>query len=110
MLEELLHLVLNDTRGCKCKVILDRFSKRSEMTYVFIDDLRYGLEIRGVATSGLDIAFYDSMSVPVLQVYDFVAGSVFRMVERDDRSHYANIEEKVVDGREHHAPLSSRRF
>jgi hypothetical protein len=57
------------------------------------------------------IATYHNFNdVPALQVHDFVTGSVFRMVERDDRSHYVIIEEKVVNGRVYHTSPRSRRF
>lgn len=95
----LLRPIIDEANGTDVQILVDRFSKGSEITSRFISNVKRDIERDDRRPYVLELSCIDSLREPALQVHDFVAGSVFRMVERDDRSHYAIIEEKVVDGR-----------
>lgn len=82
-------------------VIFDRYSKK------VIDLGRFHRSIQGSLGRGIvrieapivKITLSDSMSEPALQVQDFVVGSIFRSLERNDDTHLDIIKDKIVFGR-----------
>lgn len=88
-------------RSNRYVIIFDRYSKKA------IDLGRFHRSIQGSLGIGIvhieaptvKITLSDSMSEPALQVQDFIVGSIFRSLERNDNTHLDIIKDRVVFGK-----------
>jgi hypothetical protein len=82
-------------------VKIDRFSRRADdqdRTTMLIRSVHHDKQMMNGPLK-LEVSYVDSMRVPEIQVHDFVVGSIFRSLERNDNTHLGIIKDKVVFGK-----------
>jgi hypothetical protein len=96
--ELLIRNVFSKENGMNFVIVLDRFSRSAQIENKFKEMILTEAWLVDIGIS-LNIQFMDSMSYPSLQVHDFVVGSIFRSLERNDNTHLDIIKDKVVFGK-----------
>lgn len=82
-------------------LFVDRISKKSVYIASYeamVDRIVTAPEI-GIPTPYISVRFVDSRSEPAMQVHDFIVGSIFRSLERNDDMHLEIIKDKIAFGK-----------
>jgi hypothetical protein len=93
-------LILSE-KAPRYHLFVDRISKKSVYIASYeamVDRIVTAPEI-GIPTPNINVKFVDSRSEPAMQVHDFVVGSIFRSLERNENAHLDLIRDKVVFGK-----------
>lgn len=83
------------------RIVIDKISKKSAYVASYEDMVQRIISFPDFDASPthISIKFVDSCLEPAMQVHDFVVGSIFRSLERNDNTHLNIIRDKVVFGK-----------
>jgi hypothetical protein len=79
--------------------VVDRFSMKARDMETLTEVISTSARAADPQIDRLMVRYVDSINDPALQVHDFVVGSIFRSLERNDDTHLDIIKDKIVFGR-----------